>query len=337
MNVAYESKLLVSQAEAEHSEEGRAQNLLEQRMLSLVLDLDHTLLHATDDQRAEAALKNDQTPPTPGTPRVSPKHHRGVHMLRLYQDSVPLYVKLRPGLGRFLRRMSELYELHIYTNGTRPYANAIAKIIDPEKNIFRGRVTSRDDFVEGSFNQKNLRRVFPCDDTMVLILDDREDVWLDESTRSIPNLIRARPYHFFKSLHDAYDRNSTVGAAAETISAAAAAAKLTATPPPPLVVSKSHEDCLPPPSKPDVECSPPAAKLHVAAPPLGDAIADGAVKMDNGQISAAAVPKVDNGETATNAPVTIKDMQLDLSSINTTSDLPPPPPPRTPATGNSFP
>mmetsp|Transcript_6393 Transcript_6393/g.19332 ORF Transcript_6393/g.19332 Transcript_6393/m.19332 type:complete len:855 (+) Transcript_6393:222-2786(+) len=217
VNVAYETSLSVSQAEAERTESDKAQHLLKQRRLSLILDLDHTLLHATDDQRAVAALVEDQSPPTPGTPRLSPQHHKGVHALILDDRYSPLHVKMRPGLGNFLRRMSQIFELHIYTMGTRPYAEAIAKIIDPEKNLFKGRVTSRDDFEEGNFNQKNLRRVFPCDDTMVLIVDDREDVWLDEGKQTMPNLIRAKPYHFFQGLHEAYDRNLMPGQAASGV------------------------------------------------------------------------------------------------------------------------
>uniref|UniRef100_A0A7S3A5N5 RNA polymerase II subunit A C-terminal domain phosphatase n=1 Tax=Rhodosorus marinus TaxID=101924 RepID=A0A7S3A5N5_9RHOD len=207
VNVAYESGLVVSRDEARRTETDKARHLLDRRLLSLVLDLDHTLLHATDDPRAKAALiMDDQSPQTPGTPMLSPAHHRGIHQLVL--DGKSFFVKLRPGLGNFLRRMKKKFELHIYTMGTRPYADSIAAIIDPERTLFGERLTSRDDFEEGSLNQKNLRRVFPCDDTMVLIVDDREDVWLEDRSSRMPNLIKARPYHFFKGLHEAYDRTS---------------------------------------------------------------------------------------------------------------------------------
>ena len=36
--------------------------------------------------------------------------------------------------------------------------------------------------------QKNIRRLFPCDDSMVVVIDDRADVW----TWS-PNLIKVHP------------------------------------------------------------------------------------------------------------------------------------------------
>jgi RNA polymerase II subunit A-like phosphatase len=44
----------------------------------------------------------------------------------------------------FLERAHELYELHIYTMGTRTYAEAIAKLIDPESRYFHDRIVTRD-------------------------------------------------------------------------------------------------------------------------------------------------------------------------------------------------
>jgi RNA polymerase II subunit A-like phosphatase len=41
--------------------------------------------------------------------------------------------------------MSEIYEMHVYTMGTRSYADAICDVIDPDGHIFGGRVLSRDE------------------------------------------------------------------------------------------------------------------------------------------------------------------------------------------------
>ena len=38
-----------------------------------------------------------------------------------------------------------MYELHIYTMGTRDYAEAVAKEIDPEGLLFKERILSRDE------------------------------------------------------------------------------------------------------------------------------------------------------------------------------------------------
>ncbi len=51
----------------------------------------------------------------------------------------------RPGLAKFMEKMSRLYEMHVYTMGTRSYADAICKVIDPDGRIFGGRVLSRDE------------------------------------------------------------------------------------------------------------------------------------------------------------------------------------------------
>ncbi|CAG8711295.1 10868_t:CDS:10, partial [Ambispora leptoticha] len=100
-----------------------------------------------------------------------------------------------PGLKEFLREISEYYELHIYTMGTRHYAEAVANIIDPNKEIFSERILSRDE--SGSMIHKNIRRLFPCDDSMAVVIDDRADVW-----QWAPNVIKVNPYGFFVGIGD---------------------------------------------------------------------------------------------------------------------------------------
>ena len=65
--------------------------------------------------------------------------------------------------------------MHVYTMGTRAYAEEVCAAIDPEGAIFGGRLLSRDE--SGSLTQKSLQRLFPCDTSMVVIIDDRADVW----------------------------------------------------------------------------------------------------------------------------------------------------------------
>ena len=52
---------------------------------------------------------------------------------------------LRPGLPKFLKEMNDLYEMHVYTMGTRTYADAICKAVDPDGSIFGGRILTRDE------------------------------------------------------------------------------------------------------------------------------------------------------------------------------------------------
>lgn len=62
----------------------------------------------------------------------------------------------RPGLKSFLEFVNELFELHIYTMGTRSYAEAISRHIDPDGKLFKERILSRNE--SGSFTKKSIQR-----------------------------------------------------------------------------------------------------------------------------------------------------------------------------------
>ncbi|CAG8693107.1 13787_t:CDS:10, partial [Funneliformis mosseae] len=182
--------LTVSQTEAERLEKETSSRLLEARKLSLIVDLDQTLVHATVEQTVEEWIKDEESSNHPTT--------KDIHKFTLPDGPSVYYIKLRPELKEFLRRVSEMYEPHIYTMGTRNYASAVANVIDPDNTIFNERILSRDE--SGSMTEKNIRRLFPCDDSMVVVIDDRADVW----TWS-PNLIKVHPYDFFVGIGDIND------------------------------------------------------------------------------------------------------------------------------------
>jgi RNA polymerase II subunit A-like phosphatase len=121
----------------------------------------------------------------------------------------------RPGLLDFLSRLKHQYEMHVYTMGTRAYAFEVCKAIDPDQSVFNNRVLTRDESgstFESSFyrrfrpsrplfilgmTSKNLQRLFPSDQSMVAIIDDRSDIWAD-----VPNLIKVNPCAFaIHSIH----------------------------------------------------------------------------------------------------------------------------------------
>ncbi|KAI7853872.1 hypothetical protein BDC45DRAFT_510322 [Circinella umbellata] len=179
--------LTVSRQEAERLEHENAERLLEDRKLSLILDLDQTVVHATWDPTVGDWMRDENNTNHPAT--------RDIRKFTLPGSSLMYYIKLRPGLSEFLRKVSEKYELHIYTMGTRHYAEAVAREIDPEDKLFRGRILSRDE--SGSVTQKKIQRLFPCDTSMVVVLDDRSDVWSFS-----PNLIKIKPYEFFVGIGD---------------------------------------------------------------------------------------------------------------------------------------
>ncbi|KAF2173911.1 hypothetical protein M409DRAFT_62130 [Zasmidium cellare ATCC 36951] len=186
------TELLVSEEEATKADEEAKRRLLDTRRLSLVVDLDQTIIHASVEPTI-GEWQNDPSNP----------NHEAVKDVCKFQlvDDLPgrpgtwYYIKLRPGLREFLKTMSQYYEMHIYTMGTRAYAENIAKIVDPEHHIFGDRILSRDE--SGSMTAKNLKRLFPVDTKMVVIIDDRADVW-----HWIPNLVRVNVYEFFVGIGD---------------------------------------------------------------------------------------------------------------------------------------
>jgi RNA polymerase II subunit A C-terminal domain phosphatase len=187
--------LMVSQSVAMKAEHDAQKRLLRQRKLSLVVDLDQTIIHACIDPTVGEWQSDPQNP-----------NHGAVKDVRSFQlsDDGPrglasgctYYVKMRPGLEEFLEEISNMYELHVYTMGTRAYAQNIAKIVDPEGKLFGNRVISRDE--NGSITAKHLHRLFPVSTNMVVIIDDRSDVW----PMNRPNLIKVVPYDFFKGIGD---------------------------------------------------------------------------------------------------------------------------------------
>ncbi|XP_039276137.1 LOW QUALITY PROTEIN: RNA polymerase II subunit A C-terminal domain phosphatase-like [Nilaparvata lugens] len=154
------------------------ERLLKDRKLVLLVDLDQTLIHTTNDN--------------------IPNNLKDVFHFQLYGPKSPWYhTRFRPRTNQFLMAMSEYYELHICTFGARNYAHMIARFLDPDGKFFSHRILSRDECFNPNSKMANLKALFPCGDNMVCIIDDREDVW-----NFAPNLIHVKPYHFFSHTGD---------------------------------------------------------------------------------------------------------------------------------------
>lgn len=182
--------LKVSQNVARKAEHNAQKTLLRQRKLSLVVDLDQTIIHACVDPTIDK-WKKDPT---------SPNHAVVQNIRSFWLDDATggqtYYIKLRPGLEEFLEEMSTMYEMHVYTMGTRAYAQNIARFIDPDEKLFGNRVISRNE--NGGNSTKQLQRLFPVSTDMVVIIDDRSDVWPQNER----NLIKVVPFDFFKGQGD---------------------------------------------------------------------------------------------------------------------------------------
>lgn len=187
--------LTVSRQQALKVELDLQRRLLEQRKLSLVVDLDQTVIHACIDPTV-GEWQKDLTNPNYDAVKDVQSFQLNDDGPRGVASGCSYYIKMRPGLREFLEHIATMYELHVYTMGTRAYATNIAKIIDPDQKLFGNRVISRDE--NGNMTAKSLQRLFPVSTNMVVIIDDRADVW----PKNRPNLIKVVPYDFFKGVGD---------------------------------------------------------------------------------------------------------------------------------------
>ncbi|WFD20059.1 protein-serine/threonine phosphatase [Malassezia caprae] len=203
----------VSRDEAIRMDTEDTKHLIEQQKLALIVDLDQTIIHVTVDPTVKEWAHDPKNPNWDalkdvvafqlGADGTTVSHQPE----RLDPDKVTAfatggdengcwyYVKLRPGLDHFLTTLASKYELHVYTMGTRSYADCICRIVDPDGHKFGARILSRDE--NGSDMQKSLARLFPISTDMVVIIDDRADVWSWS-----PNLIKVEPYEFFVGIGD---------------------------------------------------------------------------------------------------------------------------------------
>ncbi|XP_052819022.1 RNA polymerase II subunit A C-terminal domain phosphatase-like [Mya arenaria] len=172
-------ELIVSEEQAKEIGQADEDRLLKTRKLVLLVDLDQTLVHTTNDN--------------------IPANLKDVNHFQLPHANQMLWyhTRLRPGTKTFLERISKLYELHICTFGVRLYAHTIATILDPKLSLFSHRILSRDECFSPQSKTANLKALFPCGDSMVCIIDDREDVW-----HFSPNLVHVKPYRFFQGTAD---------------------------------------------------------------------------------------------------------------------------------------
>ncbi|KAH6677881.1 RNA polymerase II subunit A C-terminal domain phosphatase [Plectosphaerella plurivora] len=188
--------LMVSNELAARAEHDTQRRLLTQRKLSLVVDLDQTIIHACIEPTVGEWMADPSNPNYAAVKDVAKFQLNDEGPRGPVTSTCWYYIKMRPGLREFLEKVAEIYELHVYTMGTRAYALNIAKIVDPQKRLFGNRVISRDE--SGSMIAKDLQRLFPVSTNMVVIIDDRADVW----PRNRPNLIKVVPYDFFKGIGD---------------------------------------------------------------------------------------------------------------------------------------
>lgn len=121
--------LAVSEHESRQMAEMDSERLFRQKRLSLVLDLDHTLVHATSDARASQYLSKHNDVRSIRLPMFEGADARTRVDPRQANMWANHYVKLRPHVQEFLRGVQSLYEVTVYTAGTRQYAEEITMLL----------------------------------------------------------------------------------------------------------------------------------------------------------------------------------------------------------------
>ena len=82
-----------------------------------------------------------------------------VYGFNLPGHSMLYHCRLRPHAKHFLEKVSQLYEMHIFTMATNSYAATVANILDPEKKLFCDRIISRDECFDPQSKTLRLRLV----------------------------------------------------------------------------------------------------------------------------------------------------------------------------------
>ncbi|OEL27916.1 CTD small phosphatase-like protein 2 [Dichanthelium oligosanthes] len=134
------------------------------RKVTLVLDLDETLVHSTMEQCDDA----DFTFPV----FYDMKEH-------------VVYVKKRPHVHMFLRKMAEMFEVVIFTASQSVYANQLLDMLDPENKLFSKRFFRESCLFTDSGYTKDLS-VVGVDLAKVAIIDNTPQVFQLQVNNGIP-------------------------------------------------------------------------------------------------------------------------------------------------------
>ncbi|WVZ69367.1 hypothetical protein U9M48_018164 [Paspalum notatum var. saurae] len=134
------------------------------RKVTLVLDLDETLVHSTMEHCDDA----DFTFP-------------------VYYDMKEhvVYVKKRPHVHMFLQKMVEMFEIVIFTASQSVYADQLLDILDPEKKLFSKRFFRESCVFTDSGYTKDLT-VVGADLAKVVIIDNTPQVFQLQVNNGIP-------------------------------------------------------------------------------------------------------------------------------------------------------
>lgn len=165
-----------------------ALSILKERKLSLVLDLDNTLI------RCEASpLPNVLADDLRGKSSYTASNGVKVN-LQYFEPDGPIHrIVLRPHVNEFLAKMKTMYKISIHTMGTQSYARDVSKMFDEDAwKLFReGNIISRDtkqcNYNEGETPRKSLSAL-TGGPSITMIVDDTVTIWDKSLWRFIINI-----------------------------------------------------------------------------------------------------------------------------------------------------
>ncbi|OMJ90753.1 hypothetical protein SteCoe_6830 [Stentor coeruleus] len=133
---------------------------------TLVLDLDETLVHST-----QQLIENPDN----------------IVTLSNGNNTRTLYVKYRPGLMEFLRKVLKFFEVVVYTASAKEYAEQVINKLDPQRKMLKYRLYRDDCMQIGGHFVKDLSRL-GRDLSQVIILDNSITSFAHHLDNGIPIL-----------------------------------------------------------------------------------------------------------------------------------------------------
>lgn len=169
---------------------------------TLVLDLDETLVHSTFET-------------TPGADLV----------VNIVVEEVPMevHVMKRPGVENFLRRMSEIYEVIIFTASLPEYAKPLMRALDPEQKVdyqlYREHCTPHNNVLVKDLSRlgRSMKDVIIVDNSEIAFMfqpdnafhienffDDKSDRELDNLTEFLELMSKVRDVRSVREWYEKY-------------------------------------------------------------------------------------------------------------------------------------
>jgi len=103
--------------------------------LTVVLDMDETLIHSVFMQDVDADANDDETY-RHSEMRQKANVDKGTESFDISLDEGRVTVILRPGVQDFLNEAAKLYNIYIFTAATQDYADLVLNHLDPQDEIF---------------------------------------------------------------------------------------------------------------------------------------------------------------------------------------------------------